>query len=403
MNTAAVQGLDDAARHDFTPFEGGPYTRFQTSLGLIRKHRPGIGRRVVSAVLIGWAPLAVLAGFQNLAWRDNPAESLLLDISLYSRFLIVVPLLIIAEVVCVPRMAEIARTFRSSGLLKDSDLARYEALVASTMRLYNSGTVELAIVGLAYAQILLFGGTFAFAEITEISTWRAPISAGTRALSLAGWWWALVSMPLYLILSHIWLWRLFLWGRFLWRMSRLDLELIPAHPDLSGGLKFVGASVSSFSTLSFALGVGVAGPVTHLVVFEGYSPFVFKPFVIALVVLALILFAGPLLVFTRNLQRAKWQGMIDYGELANGQGREFEREWLRPGAAADRRTPETPDFSSMADLCQIASNVFEMKPTLLDIKSVAGLILATLLPFFPVVLTVVPLREIVKGLMSLLL
>ncbi len=55
--------------------------------------------------------------------------------------------------------------------------------------------------------------------------------------SLAGWWHLLVSLPLLLILFFGWIWRLALWARFLFLMSRLNLRLIPAHPDNVGGLK----------------------------------------------------------------------------------------------------------------------------------------------------------------------
>ena len=64
-----------------------------------------------------------------------------------------------------------------------------------------------------------------------------------------------VRRPLPLLLLGLgWLWRLYLWGRFLWQLSRLDLRLVPAHPDQTAGLKFVGYAVRAFALLGFAWG-----------------------------------------------------------------------------------------------------------------------------------------------------
>ena len=48
----------------------------------------------------------------------------------------------------------------------------------------------------------------------------------------SGWWYALVSIPTFQLLTYRWLWRIIIWTRFLWRMSRLDLQLVPGTPTL---------------------------------------------------------------------------------------------------------------------------------------------------------------------------
>jgi hypothetical protein len=64
---------------------------------------------------------------------------------------------------------------------------------------------------------------------------------------------------LYEFLLFRWYFRLFIWAQFLWRVSRLDLDLKPTHPDKVGGLGFVGTSVFAFSPIAAANGVLVAG------------------------------------------------------------------------------------------------------------------------------------------------
>jgi hypothetical protein len=52
-------------------------------------------------------------------------------------------------------------------------------------------------------------------------------------------WFVYVSLPVYQFMLFRWLFRIFVWSRFLWQVSRLDLHLVPTHPDRADGLGFV--------------------------------------------------------------------------------------------------------------------------------------------------------------------
>jgi hypothetical protein len=95
--------------------------------------------------------------------------------------------------------------------------------------------------------------------------------------------------------------------------------------------------------------------------------------------------------------------MVEYGALAIGLGHQFEGKWLRPATAPDAAALEAPDFSATTDLYSVAANVRQMKIFLADQQGLLVLALATLLPFAPVVLTVVPLKEALQTLAKLLL
>ena len=101
--------------------------------------------------------------------------------------------------------------------------------------------------------------------------------------SWAGWWHALVSAPVALVLLMGWYGGILIWGLFLFRVSRIDLQRIPTHPDLVGGLQFVGLSLRAFLLLSFTISMIAAGGVAHRVLYMETSFFAFK-YVIAAVV-----------------------------------------------------------------------------------------------------------------------
>ena len=68
------------------------------------------------------------------------------------------------------------------------------------------------------------------------SSWERPLGD----LSPAGWWHTCISLPILYYFLLRWLRIFVIWSHFLFRVSRLDLELTPTHPDRAGGLGFLG-------------------------------------------------------------------------------------------------------------------------------------------------------------------
>jgi hypothetical protein len=257
---------------------------------------------------------------------------------------------------------------------------------------------ELIVTILAY-------GLVAFLLINvppdELPSWYW-LKSDYQTLTLAGGWNALVSAPLFILLFFGWLWRAFLWARFLWLMSRLDLHLIPGHPDHAGGLMFLGNSLRAFWLVSFALGAIIAGQVANRITLYGESLATFKHIVIGLVVLVLILFVGPLALFIGKLRDTKRRGDFVYGALASEVGRQFEHECLNRERAANKKASNAQDFSFHSNIYGIVANVYGMKDFPFGLRSLGLLIAVTLAPFAPVALMVMPLAEIIKDFAKML-
>ena len=379
-------------------FRGGPPFWLQKLLHLITPVDPKIARRAIVVVSLGWLPLLLLAVVQGLAWRGGTEGAFLLDFAVHARSLVAAPLFIIAESFCIPRLGAIARHFLEAALVAGPDRARFDHAVTSSRRLLDSPSAELMVVVTAFGLVPALMLSY---PQPGFMAWQRPV--GGHTLSLAGWWHVLVSVPWLLILFFGWLWRLLVWGRFLWLMSRLDLQLIAAHPDLAGGLMFVGTSIRVYAPLSFALATVVAGGVANRVVHQGASLLEFGFLVAGLVVVVFVLFVGPVVVFSRNLRHLKLRGVFEYGRLADDVGREFERKWLHRADAINESALEVPDFSATTDLYQMVSNVRELKEVPIDLMQLRSLIIAVLLPFVPVVLASIPLRVILENVAKLLL
>ena len=180
------------------------------------------------------------------------------------------------------------------------------------------------------------------------------------------------------------------------------MQLVATHPDLVGGLQFVGLSLRAFLLLSFTISTIAAGGVANRVLYMGTSFFTFTYVIVAVVILSLVLFVGPVLVFGGKLVEARRRGILDYGGLAGAVGRQLEKKWLDDRKNVDEGALDVPHFSATTDLYQIVSNVYQMKPFPIDIQDLIALIVVTLLPFLPALLFEIPLNEILADLIEVM-
>jgi hypothetical protein len=224
--------------------------RFLHSIGLITPTAGHVARRAIFCSLITWVPVLILTLVSGLAFGGRVRIVFLQDFVAHVRFLVAAPLLIVAEVVVGPRVKGYARHFISSGLVPETELQEFKSALTETIRLRDLTIVDVLLFILAYAVVAYRAMNL---SANEISSWRAFTTESGMHITLAGWWYALVSIPIFQFLVYRWLWRLIIWARLLWRMSRLDLRLTPTHPDLAAGLGFLGIAPATFGIIPFAL------------------------------------------------------------------------------------------------------------------------------------------------------
>jgi hypothetical protein len=351
--------------------------------------------RMLGAVALGWAPLVLLV--ICLGGRDS-ILSFLRDPAVHARMLIAVPALLAADTVSEPRLDAIARRLSRGNIICAIDRPRFDKLMDSTNALRGSRTVHVVLVMLTYGLTLSILRTI---SVRAIPLWHRLPSHGGLELSAAGYWHTLVSLPLLLVLVLSWGFRVLLWGRFLFNVSRMRLELVPAHPDRAAGLMFLSDALRTCAILGFAVGAVVAGGVANDIIIQGHSLLEQKYRIAAAPLFTLVIFTWPLLMFVSVLSRQRRRGLIQYGALAYAFGRRFERKWLeRP--ETDDSMLRAEDFSAANDLYSVAERVYQIRPIPVDPQALAVLLGATLLPFVPVVLATVPVDILLKEISGLL-
>jgi hypothetical protein len=384
--------------YDFSVTLGGPLYQLVRRAHLSGDALDLVHRRVIVISLFAWLPLLILSMLGGRAWGGAVRVPFLTDIEVHVRFLVALPLLLVAELVVHQRMRPVVRQFLERGLIPGVSRARFDAALPSALRLRNSVVAELLLVALVY----LVGVLYLWPNYVALNvpTWYAVPVGGGRQLSPAGWWFLYVSLPLFQFMLFRWYFRLFIWIRFLWQVARCELSLVPTHPDHAGGLGFLSSTVAAFAPLLAAHGAGLAGLIANQIFFHGAKLPDFKLELVVVVAFLLLVVLGPLLLFVPQLSKARRVGLREYGTLAQRYVREFDNKWLRGGAPADEPLVGSADLQSLADMSNSFEVVRSMSLVPFTRSTVVQLAVITLLPVAPLLLTMVSLEELLGQLLK---
>jgi hypothetical protein len=376
---------------DFSLVHGGPLFQLLLRTHLCSDGLTMVARRINALVLIAWAPLLVLAALDGQLLHGSVAVPFLRDVE--------TPLLLAAEPVVHQRLLGVARAFLERNLIPTAAVPRFHAAVASAFRLRNSLAAEVLLLAFVY----VIGVLVIWRHYTSLdaSTWYASASGAGSELSHAGIWYAYVSLPIFQFLLLRWYFRLFIWMRFLWQVSRIDLALVATHPDQLGGLGFLANTVFAFSVLLLAHGAMLAAQIINRILFVGATLSEFKVEIAVMLVFLMCVVFGPLLVFSPQLARTKRRGLLEYGTLAERYVRDFDGKWLHARTPQGEPLLGSADIQSLADMGNSFTVVRTMRLTPITRDALLELSACVVVPLLPLLLTVMPLEELTKKLVSL--
>jgi len=321
------------------------------------------------------------------------------DFEAQSRFLLGLPLLIAAELTVHRGIRQLMLQFLDRRIIKPAAMSRFDACIASALRLRNSTTAELVLLA-----IVIIGGNFWWRGVlaAHTATWYTVAVGNKQALSPAGYWYLFVSLPIAQFIGLRWYFRLCIWARMLWQISRLDLNLFASHPDCRCGLGFLGLIVPTLAPFILAHSVFLSGYVANRILYEGIK---LPDHGIEIAVMAIFLFLltlGPLFVFTPALLRERKAAVLSYGPLASEYVDEFEKKWIHGQHPADEALVGSGDIQSLADLANSYDVVQSIVPFPFGKENLVSLAVLILLPLLPLLLTMFSARELAERLLKVL-
>lgn len=375
---------------DFSLVLGGPL--FQ----LLRKaHLEGdalelLNRRLIASILVTWFPLLILSTFGTNVGGIGRI-SFFRDIEVHVRFLAALPILIVAELVVHSRIRPVVRRFVEWRIVLPKDMPAFHKAVESAVKVRNSLSVELALLGAVYTLGLWVWNS---RSALGLVTWYG-LPRGRWNLTPAGYWYVFVSLPIFQFILLRWYMRLLIWFRFLWQVNRIELNLVPTHPDRCGGLSFLGKSSYAYAPILFAQGAILAGIVADRVLYGGESLKSFEFQIGGFIVFFVFVVLGPLLMFSLRMAHTRRKGLADYGLFAQRYVESFDQKWVR-GPAPSAELLGTGDIQSLADLGNSYDIVREMRVVPFGLQDVSRLAIATAAPLSPLLLTIFSVEELIS-------
>lgn len=375
----------------FSLVAGGPFYRILRRLGLLGADQLTTLRTASVLALLAWLPPALLVVVQSLADSGYHGWEYFTDLTVPARFLIAIWAMVATERYADNRFKILGRQFREAGLLSRDSLPKYEAILGIADRRSSSWIAEVIILAAVFVHAGVVMGLVI--SITG-SSWEGALVGGQVQLSWAGMAARYLSIPLFMFLALRWWWWFLVWGGLLFRISRLPLQLIPAHPDRAGGLGFLAIYPSVFSGFAFALSCVISASILKDLAFEQRPAEVVWFAIAAWLAINLVLFLGPLLVFAKPLFAAREQALIEYGRMATRQHVAMHRKWT--GRTEDESPAGSPGLPSASELNTTVQAIREMGYTPVNRAAIIQIVIAAGLPLLPVVLTLVPLDDVLK-------
>jgi hypothetical protein len=372
---------------DFSPIENEPPLRWFRWLRLAPPDGLGAGRRALFFALLTWLPIVVWAAATGHLWSDAGGERLLQHYGVHVRCLLAIPLLILAEAAMHNAAKRMASQFVSSGAVGPGERAGFDRIIADVRRLRDASLVWVLLLGAAFAWSVADQP----AQHDDAIAWAV---GGDGAVGFGGGWFAYVVRPIFLALVMGWLWRMLLVAYWFWRVGRLDLSLVPTHPDRTGGLAFVEKLPGAFAMVAFALSAVIVSRWAHEIVYHDMTLQSFKLTAAAFVILWSLFVLLPLFALAPALMAARGRAIPAYSVLVGEQGRLVYRRWILREPVDDNPIFDAPEIGPVADAAVMYDAVKRMRVVPIGKGALVKILVPIVLPMIVVAALQIPLKEL---------
>jgi hypothetical protein len=382
---------------------GGLVYRFLILLRIQDPERYFIKRRIAFLLTLGWLPLLLLTTLEGNLINKSLELSFIYDLKPYVRFLVVLPLLIVADKIIDPLIASNLENIGSSGILGENR-ERYTKAVDQLKRRTDSFLADIVILVIIFLAVISILANLEDMDVSkDFTNWLTVQGDAEPRLTYAGWWFLLISSPVLAIVLFRWFWRFYLWAAFLFRVSRISLKLQPTHPDRAGGLGILQNGESAFVLVFFAFSALFSVSLAEEILYSDFTLVEARPVILVYIITLMIIMTLPLTFFSQQLVRAKRWGRVAYGALGYKLSRAFDEKWGDPSdPSTGNGLIKTADASAVCDYADIYEVVREMRYVLVSLRGYIAQAVVLAVPFLPLVFTEISVKEVFNQLLGML-
>lgn len=386
-SSAQAPEAPEAATPGFSPVGNERLLRLRRRLGLGGAHGPGLVWLALLLTAIAYLPLAAWAIRAGRFWQEASGESLLQHFAVHARFLLAIPLLVLSEWPMHTVLRQVTGELLDGGFIPAAQHARYLEL---TRRLAAWRDALLPLLFMVLVAIL-WSVLDAPNPQADASAWGVT-GDGTPGFGL--WWGAYVARPIFLILLLLACWRLLLVTVLFFGIGRLDLALVPSHPDHMGGLQFVERLPAAWGVLTLTLSLVVSSQWAHNVLYHGQPLQGLKWQALTFVIVWSLIALLPLFALAPVMLRTRQRALVTYGDLVGRQGRLVHRRWIKGETVEDSEgLLDSPDIGCVADTSAIFDAVEAMRPAPVGKRALVFILVPLAIPMLLLVMQKVPLLE----------
>lgn len=392
-----------AARHDeafaavegFAPIDNELPMRWYRRLHLAPANGLGTVRRAVFFAALTWLPIFVWSQVAAPATMADSGESLMRHYGVHVRCLLAIPLLVLAEGMLNNVVKHIVSSFITSGTVPPGERPAFDRTLEDLRRMRDASLPWVLVIGLALAWMLVDRPD----PKEDTMAWA---TAGDGGLGFGGWWFAYVARPIFMAMVLGWLWRMVLLAVWYWRVGKLDLSLVPSHPDRTGGIAFVEKLPGAYMLVSLAISSVVVSRWAHLITQHDATLESFKLPAATLLALWTLLALLSLLALAPKLFVTRKGALHAYSALVGEQGRLVHRRWILHEAVDDAPILDAPEIGPVADAASMYDAVKRMRIVPIGKTAMIKILLPVVVPMVVVAALQIPLKTMLLDLLKAL-
>lgn len=368
--------------------------RWQRRIGLAPDNGLGVARRALFFAMFTWLPIVIWAALESRLLDRAVGEPLLAHYGVHVRCLVAIPLLILAEGMALRVVRTLVTQFLEHGLIIESQRDRFTQIIKDSTDLRDK----------AFPWVIVFALTLLWLIGVPESLHEHELSWATldTGLGFGGWWFLYVVRPVFTILLLGWLWRIGLLFRLFHQISKLDLALVPAHPDGMGGLGFLQKLPKAFVLVTLAMSAVLASRWIHDSLYHQIALETLKLPLLSFAVLWGLTVLAPLFVFSAKMISTRKRAMRDYSALLAEHGRLVHRKWILGQKVGEPDILDAPELGPSADIETIYAAVKNMRVIPIGKSCIMPIIVPIALPMIIVAATQIPLLKILTTLFKAL-
>lgn len=379
-------------QEEFELIRNEPFIQIQRKFGLAPRNGLGIVRRSIFFSMLCWLPIFIWATLNNRLIDMQSGEPLFNQFSIHVFCLIAIPCLILSEAYALKIVNQILDQFISGEIIKSEDISKFNQILNNISQLRDRSLPWIIILGVTFAWIFGIPKEHLFQELDWAST--------ENQIQFGRWWYLYVARTIFFTLLLGWFWRIGLLVILFRKISSLNLQLVPTHPDHFGGIGFILMLPKAFSLITFALSSIIAANWSHQAIFHEVP---IKSFQIPLALFIIIWFAIlilPICLFIPKLIVYKKNALAEYRALITKHGRLLHQRWITGEKPISSPMLEAPELGSVADIRVTYDAITKMKVIPITLSSMIDVITAIAIPMVIVASTQIPISKIIMTLVK---